>query len=360
MIRNFIKKGDTMNYNEQNDYDNIYSHSFEDISSNSNTQKIRPKKKKKKRFLKVFLILICIFLTFVIGFTAYAYSILSNITTVPLDTDNLNIETSNYDGVKNIALFGIDSRADDKVGRSDANVIITIDKKHGKIKLTSIARDSYVAIDGKGNDKLTHAYAYGRSELMVKTLNKNFGLEITDYLTMNFFELARVIDYLGGIEVDVDEAEFQELNSYVIPTTDFGDLPCEYLKAPGFQNLSGTQAVCYARIRHTDGDIERGNRQKEVLNAIFVKVKGLSIFKLPKFASMFLSECETSLSTNEIMGIGIRVLLYGTDFEELSIPNDNVKASGKTIGGKWCYVYDLNKAKEEINNFILETKNTSE
>lgn len=347
-----------MNYNEQNDYDNIYSHSFEDISSNSNTQKIKPKK--KKRFLKIILILFCVFLTFIIAFSAYAYSILSNITTIPLDTANLNIETNDYDGVKNIALFGIDSRADDKTGRSDANVIITIDKKHGKIKLTSVARDSYVSIDGKGNDKLTHAYAYGRSELMIKTLNKNFDLEITDYITMNFFELARVIDYLGGVEVDVDEAEFKELNSYVIPTTDFGDLPCEYLKAPGFQNLSGTQAVCYARIRHTDGDIERGNRQKEVLNAIFVKVKGLSIFKLPKFASMFLSECETSLSTNDIIGIGLRVLLYGTDFEELSIPNDNVKASGKIIGGAWCYVYDLNKAKEEIKNFILETQKTSE
>lgn len=347
-----------MNYNEQNDYDNIYSHSFEDISSNSNAEK--PKPKKKKRFLKFLLTLFCVFLVFLIAFTTYAYSVLSNITTVPLDTANLNIETNDYDGIKNIALFGIDSRADDKTGRSDANVIITIDKKHGKIKLTSVARDSYVSIDGKGNDKLTHAYAYGRSELMVKTLNKNFDLEITDYITMNFFELARVIDYLGGVEVDVDEAEFKELNSYVIPTTDFGDLPCEYLKAPGFQNLSGTQAVCYARIRHIDGDIERGNRQKEVLNAIFVKVKGLSIFKLPKFASMFLSECETSLSTNDIIGIGLCVLLYGTEFEELSIPNDNVKASGKIIGGAWCYVYDLDKAKAEIKNFILETQKTSE
>ncbi len=343
--------------NNSNDYRDIYSHSFEDISSNSKPNKKSKKKKKKKNgFLKFLKITVCILLAFIICFYAYTYNLLNKMTTVPLETSDLNIETNDYRYVKNIALFGIDSRADDKTGRSDANVILTVDKKHNKIKLTSIARDSYVYIDGRGNDKLTHAYAYGKSQLMVKTLNRNFGLEITDYITMNFFELARVIDYIGGVEIDVDEAEFKELNSYIIPTTDFGDLTCEKLISSGLQTLSGTQAVCYARIRHTDGDVERGNRQKEVLSAIFVKVKKMNPLKLPKLASLILSECETSLSANDIIGLGARALISGTDFEELSLPNDNVKGSGKIIGGAWCYVYDLEKAKTEIKNFILETK----
>lgn len=348
----------TLNNDNQNEYKNIYSNSFEDISSNSEPNKKYPKKKKKRKkpFWKFLKILICFVLIFLVCFYAYSYYLLNKITTVSLDSSNLNIETDDYSQVKNIALFGIDSRSDDKSGRSDANVILTIDKKHNKIKLTSIARDSYVYIDGKGKDKLTHAYAYGKSELMVKTLNKNFGLEITDYVTMNFFELARVIDYIGGVEIDVDQAEFEELNSYVIPTTDFGDMGCEYLKEAGFQNLSGTQAVCYARIRHTDSDIERGNRQKEVLSAIFAKVKKMNPLKLPSLASLVLAECETSLSANDIIGIGARALLWGTDFEQLSIPNDSVKASGKTIGGVWYYVYDIEKAKQEIKNFILETE----
>lgn len=336
-----------------NDDINIYSHSFEDISSSSDRAK--PKKKKKKRKLaKILTIVICFTVVFCICFYAYTYSLLNKMTRATLDQNNLNISTNDYDSVKNIALFGIDSRSDDKTGRSDANVILTIDKKNKKIKLTSIARDSRVAIEGHGMDKLTHAYAYGRSELMVKTLNQNFGLEITDYVTMNFFELARVIDYIGGVEVDVDDAEFKELNSYVIPTTDFGDMECKYLEASGVQVLSGTQAVCYARIRHTDSDIERGNRQKEVLTAIFSKIKKMNPLKLPKVASLIISQCETTLSTNDIMGLGLNVLTIGIDFEQLSIPNDNVKATGKTIGGAWCYVYDLAKAREEIKNFILQ------
>jgi len=344
---------------------NIYSRSdrdifssYEDISSHSKkppSKNKTPKKGKKKHtFLKIASVLLIIVILAGASLYGWGYSIINKVERTPLDTADLGFQTANYSTVKNIALLGLDTRVDDKSGRSDANVILTVDKSHKKIKLTTIARDTYVSIDGKGKDKLTHAYAYGKSQLSVKTLNQNFGLEITDYVTMNFFELARIIDYMGGVEVDVSEAEFNELNSYVIPTTDFGDIPCEYLKAPGVQVLGGAQAVCYARIRHTDGDIERGNRQKEVLTAMFATAKKMNILKLPQLAEMVLSECETSLSTNDIMALGIWAVTASPQFEQLSIPNDNIPASGKTIGGAWCYVYDLEKAKNEIKDFIFE------
>lgn len=335
----------------------IYS-SYQDISSSSKQSPNKTPKKKKRRKKHTFLKFasIILVLTIVIGtvFYAYGYSIIDKIERTPLDTSDLGIETSVYSEVKNIALLGLDTRSDDKTGRSDANVILTIDKANKKIKLTTIARDSYVSVDGHKKDKLTHAYAYGKSQLSVKTLNQNFSLEITDYVTMNFFELARIIDYMGGVTVDVSDAEFEELNSYVIPTTDFGDIPCEYLTAPGIQKLGGAQAVCYARIRHTDGDIERGNRQKEVLTAMFAAAKEMNILKLPKLAEMVLSECETSLETDDIIALGMWAVLSSPEFEQLSIPNDNVPASGKTIGGVWYYVYDTQKATEEIKDFIFE------
>ncbi len=316
-------------------------------------KKQKRKKRKKRRFLKFLLVLLCFVLVGAIAFYAYAYSLIDKITRTPLDTSNLGITSSDYDGYKNIALLGLDTREDDKTGRSDANVVVTIDKTHGKIKLTSIARDSYVEIEGHGKDKLTHAYAYGKSQLAVKTLNQNFGLEITDYVTMNFFELAHVIDYLGGIEIEVDEKELPELNK-IIRKTDFGDTPNPRVGRPGLQTLTGTQAVCYARIRKIDGDIERGNRQKEVLSAMFAKAKQTSIFKLPKLASLIFEECETSLSTGDIMSIGIWAVLTSPEFEELSIPNDNVKGSGQMISGKWCYTFDIEAARKEIKDFIFE------
>ena len=346
-------------------FENIYSNSkrdifsgYEDISSSSKPKKAdKPKNKKKKKkhiFLKLIASLLCITVILGAGFYFYAYSIIDKIERENLDTNNLGITSANYSGVQNIALLGLDTRDDNKTGRSDAIVILTVDKTNRKIKLTSIARDSYVAIEGHKNDKLTHAYAYGRSQLAVKTLNQNFGLEITDYVTMNFFELARIIDFIGGVTVDVDDAEFKELNSYVIPTTDFKDITCEYLKSAGVQKLSGAQAVCYARIRHTDGDIERGNRQKEVLTAMFSEVKNLNPLKLPELAKLVLSECETSLETKDIMNLGIWAVLSAPEFEQLSIPNDNVPAKGKIYKGSWIYSYNLDDAKKEINDFIFE------
>lgn len=344
---------------------NIYSNSFSDIYSSTNSSKKQTvpskktsakkrKKRKKIKAVKILSTLICFLLIIGIAFYVYAYSIINKVNHVELNKDNLGITTSNYESVKNIALLGLDTREDNKTGRADANVIVTIDKKHQKIKLTSIARDTYVAIEGHKKQKLTHAYAYGKSQLSVKTLNENFGLEITDYVTMNFFELARIIDYIGGVYVDVNEAEFQELNSYVIPTTDFKDIECKYLTYAGYQKLTGAQAVCYARIRHTDGDIERGNRQKEVLTAMFSQVKTMNILKLPEVAGMILEECETSLSANDIIALGTWAVTATPEFEQLSLPNDNVPGKGKTIGGAWCYIYDLEKASAEIKDFIFE------
>lgn len=323
----------------------------------SQPQKQRPPQKRKKRkkhiFLKFVAAVLCITLVAGLGFYAYAYSIINKITRTPLDTSNLGITTSDYSQYKNIALLGLDTREDDNSGRSDANVVVTIDKKNKKIKLTSIARDSYVSIEGHSKDKLTHAYAYGKSQLAVKTLNQNFGMEITDYVTMNFFGLAHIIDYIGGVEIEVDENEIDELNR-IIRKTDFGDMPNPRVTSAGIQTLCGTQAVCYARIRKIDSDVERGNRQKEVLSAMFTAAKKMNPLKLPELASLILEECETSLSTNDIISLGLWAVVSTPEFEQLSIPNDNVKGSGKMISGGWYYVYDIDAARKEIKDFIFE------
>lgn len=336
----------------------IYSHSNhgdKDIYSSSKRSKKQPKVRRKRPFLKVLAVFLCIVLVFTTAVYVYTFSLLNKIERTELDENNLGITTNNYSGVVNIAIFGLDSRSDTYSGRADANIILTIDKRNRKIKLTTIARDTYVAIEGHGNSKLTHAYAYGQAQLAVNTLNTNFDLEITDYVTMNFFGLARVIDYLGGVELDVSDSELYDLNTNVIPKTDFGDgITCEKLEKTGLQTLSGAQAVCYARIRKVDSDLERGNRQKELIVAIFNKVKKMNIAKLPELATMILEECSTSLSSNELIGLAAWTLLSAPDFEQLSIPNDNISSSGKTINGGWYYVYDLETAKQEIYDFIKE------
>lgn len=352
----------TEEFENNNDSIDIYSNTqYEDISSSTKPRKKRKHKRKKKKLTTVITV-ICILLSVVIVLAGcgyfYAYSIIDKIERVPLDTEipiELNITTSKYASVKNIALLGIDSRKDNDSGRSDAVLVLTIDKKNNKIKLTSIARDSYVQIDGKGQDKLTHAYAYGKSTLAVKTLNKNFDLEITDYVTVNFFELSRIIDYIGGVNIDVNKKEKDHLNSYIFPLLrKQTSLKCDDITKTGKQRLDGTQALCYARIRKIDGDIERGNRQKEVLEAMFEKVKDTSVSKLPTVAEMVLSECTTSLSTDDIMDMGLWALTSQPTIENISIPSKDMNAKGQIIRGGWYYVYDIDKAKEEMSKFILE------
>ncbi len=355
----------TDEFDNSNDTVDLYSNStFEDISSS--TKKRRKHKRKTKKKATVIIATVCIILSVLIILVGsgyfYAFSILDNVERIPLETedlDELNIDTSTYSSVKNIALLGIDSRKDNDSGRSDAVVILTIDKKHNKIKLTSIARDSYVEIDGRGKDKLTHAYAFGKSTLAVKTLNKNFGLEITDYVTINFYEFSRIIDYIGGVEIDVNKKEKDHLNSYVIPKLrKQTSLKCDSISKTGKQLLSGTQALCYSRIRKIDGDIERGNRQKEVLEAMFDRVKDTSLTKLPSVAEMVLSQCQTSLSTQDIMGMGLWAVSSKPTIETMSLPNDDIPSKGQTIGGSWQYVYDLDIASKEMEKFILETQVT--
>lgn len=355
-----------LNYNYDDDDDiDLYSSSrrknsapeYEDISSNSKPRRSNNGKKKrsKARTLRnALIIVICVLITAIGALYGYAYKILSGIDRTPLDQNDLGIETSDYDGVQNIALLGIDSRADNDSGRSDAIVVLTIDKKHKKLKLSSIARDTYVSIDGHSKDKLTHAYAYGKSQLAVKTLNQNFGLEIEDYVTMNFYGLSRVIDYIGGVTVDVDEKERVEMNNNIFPEMQSLGFDCPNITSAGTQLLNGAQAVCYARIRHTDSDIMRGNRQKEVLTAMFAAVKTMNPLKLPKVAEMIIGECQTSLTANDIIALGTWTLAFSPEIVQLSIPNENISSSGKIIGGVWYYVYDLNAAKSEIRDFIYE------
>ena len=347
-----------------NDFDNndsidLYS-SYQDISSHSKPKKRKRRKKKSavKILAVICIILVCVISLGVAGYS-YAYSIINKVERTPLETEEpeeLNITTSEYDGIKNIALLGIDTRVDNTSGRSDAVIILSIDKKHNKIKMISIARDSYVDIDGHNKDKLTHAYAYGKSTLAVKTLNKNFNLEITDYVTVNFHGFSRIIDYIGGVEVEIDQKEKDHLNSYVIPKLVKAGFKCDLIERTGMQKLTGTQALCYSRIRKIDGDIERGNRQKEVLAAMFARVKSMNIAKLPKIAEMVFSECQTSLSSSDIMSMGLWAISSKPEMENMSIPNDNVKGKGQTIRGVWYYVYDTEAAANEMKKFILETE----
>ncbi|MDO4531697.1 MAG: LCP family protein, partial [Bacillota bacterium] len=227
----------------------------------------------------------------------------------------------------------------------DAIMIASINGRTGKIKLISVARDTYVSVPGYHKTKINHAYSYGGPELAIKTLNENFALNITDYITVNFDSLADVIDEMGGVMIDVTEAEREQINDYL--------LEGEPLQETGYIRLNGPQAVSYSRIRKIDSDSMRAARQREVLSALFDAAKEISPAEYPSYVKKFMPMVETSLSNNEILKIAA-VGLKGSDLvlEQAAFPNDYLPAHGETIGGVWYYVYDLERAADMLRQYI--------
>lgn len=305
--------------------------------------------KKWKRI--VVYVLIALILLALIAF-ATVYGIYNSFRT-DINEDNLGISSEIQDkygdsDIFNVALFGVDTRDEDSFsGRSDTIIIASVDKKNNVVKLTSILRDSYVAIEGHKNQKITHAYAFGGAELAIKTINQNFGMNITDYATINFYKLADAIDILGGIDIEVTEAERKHLN-------DIGDdenPDFNYLDEAGTVHLNGEQAVVYARLRKIDSDVARSNRQRKVIEALIVQAKKVSPAKYAEMVRTMMSLCETSLSFSEIMSFA-PMITKDITIQTLTIPGDEENAIGGMYEGAWVWRYDLSEATQHIHEFI--------
>lgn len=245
--------------------------------------------------------------------------------------------------VKNVALFGVDQETG-SVGRSDAIMILSIDKENNKIKLTSLARDSLVPIQGHGEEKLTHAWAYGHAKLALKTINQAFGMNITDYAYVNFGEFIELIDYIGGVDIHLNAFELEALKG-----------PMQMESAVGVHRLNGEQALAYARCR-ADSDKNRTARQREVLIAVYEQVRKQPIGKLPDTLKKVLRLCHTTLSSDDLMDMAKWAVLGTPTIESLSLPNAQLKPwSGILDRARgWVYVYDLDAAKKVLYNFIYE------
>ena len=305
--------------------------------------------KKWKRI--VVYVLIALILLALIAF-ATVYGIYNSFRT-DINEDNLGISSETQDkygdsDIVNVALFGVDTRDEDSFsGRSDTIIIASVDKKNNVVKLTSILRDSYVAIEGHKNQKITHAYAFGGAELAIKTINQNFGMNITDYATINFYKLADAIDILGGIDIEVTEAERKHLN-------DIGDdenPDFNYLDEAGTVRLNGEQAVVYARLRKIDSDVARSNRQRKVIEALIVQAKKVSPAEYAEMVRTMMSLCETSLSFSEIMSFA-PMITKDITIQTLTIPGDEENAIGGMYDGAWVWRYDLSEATQHIHEFI--------
>jgi polyisoprenyl-teichoic acid--peptidoglycan teichoic acid transferase len=317
--------------------------------------------KKKKIIISVIIILVAIFA----GVGIYSYSLLSKVksTEIQKDDKSLGIKDEAVQQIKqedpgqdiiNIALFGLDRREKDEASRSDAIMVATIDKKHKKIKLSSVMRDTYVDVPGYGMTKITHAYAYGGPQLAIRTLNQNFNLDIKDYVTVDFFSLEKIIDSLGGVTIDVRPEEIPQINGNMREVANLEKEKIPTVTQSGKINLNGMQAVAYSRIRYIGNDFERTERQRKVLTEMLNKVQEAGITKYPSIVSTLLPYVETSISKGDMLSMGASILSSGTK----TVDQERFPVNGYwhdlMLNGVYYLGTDLKVTADQIHKYIYE------
>lgn len=311
-----------------------------------------PEKKKKCGFLKR--IAVIIFTVFIFSTVfIFVFAATSGYTRNDLDKNEYisAYELKSSPLVSNILLLGVDGSADSS-SRSDSMILVSIDFKHMKIKLTSFLRDSWVEIPSKDKKaKLNAACTYGGPQLVVDTIEYNFGVDIDHYVMVDFEMFTDIIDSLGGIDIEVTEKEAKFINKTTRHTVDSGKNV----------HLDGAEALVYCRIRKLDSDYMRTYRQRKVITALIGQAKSAGIGKLVSTMNEVFPMIQTDMSAAELTGLaykgGLSVLAF--EIEQNRVPTDE-HMHPDTINGQWVEVVDIEATADYLKEYIYTDNITIE
>lgn len=247
-----------------------------------------------------------------------------------------SIHPINCSDLINIMLVGQDRRPGQGRQRSDSMILCSINPSTGQVSLISFLRDLYVSLPGGySNNRMNAAYAFGGFELLDATLLENFGVPVDAHIEVDFAGFEAVINKLGGVDVELSAAEANYLGG-----------GCH----TGMNHLNGKQALNFARIRKLDSDFGRAGRQREVVMAVFQKIRTLSLPQLLDTAQAILPYLSTDMSNGEIIQMATRLfpLLSSADIKSCHIPAEGTYRS-TYVRGMAVLVPDLkaNRAKLE-------------
>lgn len=272
---------------------------------------------------------------------------------------NNDSEFKEVEGITNVLLIGVDARDLDEPCRSDSMIIATLDNNNKKVKLTSLFRDTLVDIPGHGEAKLNSAYMLGGPELLIKTVKETYNVSIDKYIIINFWGFETIVDYIGGIEVDVKDYQLEELNKYIGESTGGNDCPVE---KTGIQTLNGKQALSYARIRYNVGDeYERTDRQREVIFKVIEKLQNTKPSKYLGVMNTMLEYIKTNIDPLEALNMAYTIYKFPSlDVEQLQIPLVALSETRnyKELGS--VFLMDRLQNASILYNFIYENKYPNE
>ncbi|MFU7516458.1 LCP family protein [Clostridium sp. HCS.1] len=307
---------------------------------------------------KILLSILTIIIIIVGSISAYTYYLSNKIERVKVDREDV-INTGKevpkeVDDVITIALFGSDFSDIYDVSAADATMLLAIDTKNNEIKLGSLMRDIYLDLPNGGKMNLNYTILDGGPSSILKAINYNFNLKVDKFVQVDLERLPKIIDALGGVEMEITEDELQYINVYIDHIDKKNGTTTEHIYSAGTQLLNGTQASAYCRIRYTAGrDFKRTERQRDVLNALFVKFKDISLTEVPGMINNILPLVTTNLSNSEIISISTKALGMGlSNIEQGRFPSDrNIISAGFT--DMYHTNIDIEGTTKELHQFLF-------
>lgn len=243
----------------------------------------------------------------------------------------------------NILLIGQDTRNAAQKGLADSLILCSINTQTKKLVLTSFLRDLWVQIPSTKGDytygeRINTAYPVGGLEVLDETLKLNFGVAVDHNIEIDFAGFQEVVDALGGVEIELTAAEAKHMNDQY----GWGSR-----LSAGVRNLTGEEALAYARIRAIDNDFNRSNRQRIVLEKLFEKVKNMSLTEANKLVNAFIPLITTDMTNSEIINYVVELMPL---LPELEIITQRIPAGEATTDG---YYQWGNKGTEEDPKYVI-------
>ncbi|MBQ8813807.1 MAG: LCP family protein [Lachnospiraceae bacterium] len=271
------------------------------------------------------------------------------------------------EGYTTFAVFGIDKRnmANLDDGLSDVILLVSVNKDNGEINMVSVYRDTYLQISKNGEfGKINSAYNKGGAVQAIEALNTNLDLRIDHYVTVNWYAVAKAIDEMGGVDIEVSEEIFYAripdekgggywLNSYIETTAAATGLPVTYIEGPGFQTLNGLQAVALCRIRQVGMDYGRADTQRQVVAQLFEKAKKTNLASLIAISQNVFPNVQTDMSLKDIGELIPDLTKYYLD-QSSGFPAER---GGAMIGTQDCIIAkDLLTNVTELHRILYDNE----
>lgn len=262
----------------------------------------------------------------------------------------------------NILLLGGDSRADGKYDRTDAIIILSVNPATNEVKLASIMRDTWISMYGIGKNRINTACKFGGPELVMRTINENFGMNISDYVLVNMAAFKDIVDVLGGITLDITDREQYFINEQIVYNYKELGIKDEPVKLETYGEntlLDGNQALAYVRLRHIDSDYMRTGRQRDALVAIAKKLQSEgTITTIASVVLTLLSYVETNLTLQELMQLcGVGFSLDMDSVDQIRLPVDGTFTTGEVVEGAWAIQPDFKKNAQALYDYIYNDIN---